>query len=414
MAKRKKSSQHGRSGDPRRRAAEHGTHDQHRVDVQHEIDGEDRVDGQRTAAEATPELVHEVAAALAAGHPFDLAMLASAMIAGLDPDESAAGEDAAELPPPAEFVRMFLNSDDSRLQTLAWTVAQLLPDAQLQSEVSAAIGPGAIPDWLVGLAQPEVVAGWQTTDPLRDSSDVAISLRIGEQDLTVVGLVDLNSDGALKDGFGVPAPLSAFQEALAASGDTGMVAQVLTPADARGWLTEAIAVGRKMPLPYTSDSWPQARPLLEWAARQCPAGGLGWQRPNRTSKQIEEDIELIATEFAASPVGAVLRDRTDLAVLQEALVGIAEETGADPLLLSGVRLELGLGFLWLTTLHHDLDRLVALLDTLRTYVQWAHAQRGVPADDTDAALAVIAHRGAEFIRDVAELLDDDDDSDADD
>ena len=144
MAKRKKSSQHGRSGDPRRRAAEHGTQEQHRVDPQHEIDGEQGIDGdhgidgeqgvdvQRTAAEATPELVDEVAAALAAGHPFDLAMLASAMIAGLDPDESAAGQDAADLPPPAEFVRMFLDSDDGRLQTLAWTVAQLLPDAQLQ------------------------------------------------------------------------------------------------------------------------------------------------------------------------------------------------------------------------------------------------------------------------------------------
>ena len=54
----------------------------------------------------------------------------------------------------------------------------------------------------------------------------------------------------------------------------------------------------------------------------------------------------------------MVADRADLAVLQDALEGIAEETAADPLLLSGVRLELGLGFLWPTTLHHDLDRLV--------------------------------------------------------
>lgn len=403
MAKRKKSSQHGRSGDPRKRATEHGV-DPSLVDPS--LVDPDAAQ-ERSGAEATPDLVDEVDAALAAGHPFDLAMLASAMIAGLDPAEGAVGEEAAELPPPAEFVRMFLGSDDQRLQTLAWTVAQLLPDPELKAEVVAAIEPGAIPDWLVGLAQPEVVAGWQTTDPLCDSSDVAISLRIGEQELTVVGLVDFNSDGALKDGFAVPAPLSALQEALAASGETGMVAHELSPADARGWLTEAIAVGRRMPLPFTSDSWPQARPLLEWATRLCPPGGVGWRRPHRTAAEIEEDVTLIVTEFAGSPEGAVLRDQADEAVLRDALAGIAEETGADPLLLSGVRLELGLRFLWSTTLHHDLDRLVALLDTLRAYVRWAHARRGVPADDTESALAVIAHRGAEFVREVTELLDDD-------
>ncbi len=390
MAKRKKPSPHGRSGDPRKRAAER------------------EPETELSVAEATPQLDDEVAAALDSGHPFEIAMLASSMIAGLEPDDSATSPGAEELPPPAEFVRMFLGSDDERLQALAWTVAQLLPDRRLQSEVAAAVASRAVPDWLAGLAAPEVVAGWQTTDPLQDSSDVMISLRIGEEDLAVVGLIDFNSDGALKDGFAVPAGLSEFQQAFAASGETGMVNRELSPADARAWLTEAIAVGRAAPVPYTTDSWPQARPLLEWAARQCPPGGQGWQRPDQAPVAIKQDVDRVVAEFAASPEGNVVGDPADRAVLRDALVVIAEETGADPLLLSGVRLELGLRLLWLTTLHHDLDRLVGLLDTLRSYVRWAHAQRSIPADDTDVALAVIAHQGAEFIRDVTELLGDDD------
>jgi hypothetical protein len=91
-------------------------------------------------------------------------------------------------------------------------------------------------------------------------------------------------------------------------------------------------------------------------------------------------------------------------VLTDALGVIARATDADPLLLSAVRLEMGLGYLWATSLHHDLDRLLALPEALTPYVRWAHAKRGIPADDTDEALAMIAHRRAEYVRDVAEVL----------
>ena len=224
MAKRKNSSRHGHSGDPRKRAAEEQA---------------------RAQAEATPELEDEVGAALEAGHPIDIVMLASSLIAGLDPDGRAPADEATDrLPQPEEFVRMFLDSSDPRLHVLAWTVARLLPDSRLHHAVDAALDPGTVPAWLLPLADAEVVAAWQTTDPLRDSTDIVVSLRLGETDLTVIGLVDFNSDGALKDGFVVPAPLTAVQEALSASGETGMEAWELAPADARTWLVDAIAVGR--------------------------------------------------------------------------------------------------------------------------------------------------------------------------
>ncbi|HEU4545026.1 MAG TPA: hypothetical protein VFR88_01920 [Microlunatus sp.] len=378
MAKRKNSSRHGHSGDPRKRAAEEES---------------------LARAEATPELEDEVGAALETGHPIDIVMLASSLIAGLDPDARTAEDVAAgRLPPPEEFVRMFLDASDPRLHVLAWTVARLLPDSRLHRAVDAAVDPDTVPGWLLPLAAAEVVAAWQTTDPLRDSTDIVISLRVGESDLTVIGLVDFNSDGAVKDGFVVPAPLSAVQEALSASGETGMEAWELAPADARSWLVEAIAVGRTAEPPFESDSWPQARPLVEWALRLCPPGGTGWVRPRWGL----EDIESVVAEFAAAPEGAVLADPADRAVLVEALHGLARDTSADPLLISGVRLELGLGYLWPTTLHHGLDPLLALPDLLGTYVRWAHGRRGIPADDTEQALAAIAHFRAAYVRDVAE------------
>jgi hypothetical protein len=316
-------------------------------------------------------------------------------------DESTGG-----LPQPGEFVRMFLDSSDPRLHVLAWTVAQLLPDARLQKEVAAALDPDAVPPWLRQLADAAVVAAWQTTDPLRDSTDIVVSLRVGEFDLTVIGLVDFNAGGALKDGFVVPAPLPAVQDALSASGETGMETWDLSPADARTWLTDAIAVGRTAEPPFESDSWPQARPLVEWALRLCPLGGRGWERRRWTS----EDVETVVDGFAAAPEGAVLTEREDRAVLVDALHGLARDTFADPQLISAVRLELGLGYLWPTTLHHDLDRLLGLPDLLVPYVRWAHGRRGIPADDTEQALAAIAHVRAAYVRDVAEANADDDDS----
>ncbi|HEY5980113.1 MAG TPA: hypothetical protein VIT41_10805 [Microlunatus sp.] len=387
MAKRTRSSRRGRSGDPRKRAADEQS---------------------RAVAEATPEFEDEVEAALEVGHPIDIVMLASSLIAGLDPDVRTPAEDATgELPQPAEFVRMFLASGDARLQVLAWTVARLLPDADLHDEVEAALDRGTVPEWLRPLAAAEVVAACQTTDPLRDSTDLVVSLRVGESDLTVIGLIDFNAGGALKDGFVVPAPLSAVQEALSASGETGMETWDLAPADARIWLSDAIAVGRTTEPPFESDSWPQARPLVEWALRLCPLGGRGWVRREWTS----EDVEKVVDEFAAAPDGVVLTDRADRVVLVEALHGLARDTFADPQLISAVRLELGLGYLWPTTLHHDLDRLLGLPDLLVPYVRWAHDRRGIPADDTEQALAAIAHLRAAYVRDVAEANADDTDED---
>lgn len=386
MAKRKNSSRRGHSGDPRKRAAEERS---------------------RAQAEATPELEDEVGAALEAGHPIDIVMLASSLIAGLDPDVVMPDDESTGgLPRPGEFVRMFLDSSDPRLHVLAWTVAQLLPDARLQKEVAAALDPDAVPPWLRQLADAAVVAAWQTTDPLRDSTDIVVSLRVGEFDLTVIGLVDFNAGGALKDGFVVPAPLPAVQDALSASGETGMETWDISPADARTWLTDAIAVGRTAEPPFESDSWPQARPLVEWALRLCPLGGRGWERREWTS----EDVETVVDGFAAAPEGAVLTERADRVVLVDALHGLARDTFADPQLISAVRLELGLGYLWPTTLHHDLDRLLGLPDLLVPYVRWAHGRRGIPADDTEQALAAIAHVRAAYVRDVAEANADDDDS----
>jgi hypothetical protein len=386
MAKRKNSSRRGHSGDPRKRAAEERS---------------------RAQAEATPELEDEVGAALEAGHPIDIVMLASSLIAGLDPDVvTPDDESTGGLPQPGEFVRMFLDSSDPRLHVLAWTVAQLLPDARLQKEVAAALDPDAVPPWLRQLADAAVVSAWQTTDPLRDSTDIVVSLRVGEFDLTVIGLVDFNAGGALKDGFVVPAPLPAVQDALSASGETGMETWDLSSADARTWLTDAIAVGRTAEPPFESDSWPQARPLVEWALRLCPLGGRGWERREWTS----EDVEKVVDGFSAAPEGAVLTEREDRVVLVDALHGLARDTFADPQLISAVRLELGLGYLWPTTLHHDLDRLLGLPDLLVPYVRWAHGRRGIPADDTEQALAAIAHVRAAYVRDVAEANADDDDS----
>ena len=336
MAKRKNSSRHGHSGDPRKRAADEQA---------------------RAQAEATPELEDEVGAALEAGHPIDIVMLASSLIAGLDPDVRSPDDGRTDrLPRPEEFVRMFLDSSDPRLHVLAWTVARLLPDARLHHEVDAAVAPGVVPAWLLPLADAVVVGAWQTTDPLRDSTDIVVSLRVGEFDLSVIGLVDFNSEGALKDGFVVPAPLTAVQEALSASGETGMEAWDLPPPTrGPGSPTRSASVG-----PPSRRSSPTAgrRPVRWWSglfgsARPGARAGCAGSGASRTSRSwspssrplrrvrwspTERRGPCSSTRSTASPA---TRPRTRSCS-------------------SAVRIEVGLGYLWPTTLHHDLDPLLGL------------------------------------------------------
>ena len=381
MSKRKKPSRHRRSGDPRKRASEEA--------------------GPLGFAETTPELEDQIAAALDDEHPYSIVMLASSLIASLE----SADEEVPEygLPEPAEFVRMFLDSDDAEMTVFAWVIAQLLPDEQLRAEVELATKEISLPDWLAPLPAAEVTGAWQATDPLRDTTDLVLTVRIGHPEeldpveLSVVALIDFNADGAVKDAFVVPAPLAPVREALTGEGRAGMDSHDLAPADARAWLSDGIAAGRQIIPPFESDTWPQVRPLLEWALRLCPPNGQGWVRQAWTPAEIAELVD----RFATVPDGAVVADPADRDVLVEALSVLGRETYGDPRLLSAVTLEMGLGHLWATAVDQEPDRLLALPEVLAPFIRWTHHELDISAEDTDEALAVIAHRRAEFSRDVA-------------
>lgn len=398
MAKRKKPSRHRRSGDPRKRAAaESGEHP--------------------WGAETTPELDDQVGDALDSEHPYPILMLASSLIASLESTDQEVSEYG--LPEPDEFVRMFLDSGNAEMVIFGWVIAQLLPDEELQAETTRALEGIRLPDWLASLPDTEVVGAWQATDPLCDSTDLVLTLRIplaepdsgGESSITtelsdlerpevpqlsVIALVDFNAGGAVKDAFVVPAPLEPVREALTGAGRAGMDSHDLSPADAAVWLTDGTAAGRLVTPAFESDTWPQARPLLEWALRRCPPGGHGWDRRVWTPAEIAE----LVAEFAATPEGAILAEPTDREVFVDALSVLGRETYGDPRLLSAVTLEMGLGHLWATAVHHEPDRLLALPEALVPFVRWTHARLGISDDDTDEALAAIAHLRAEFSRDV--------------
>lgn len=383
MSKRRKSTQQGRSGDPRKRAADEPV---------------------QASAEAAPALQDDVVDALEFGHPVDILALASSLITSLDPGLAGPG---AELPEPAEFVRMFLGSGDDQLMILGWVVAQLLPDVRLQTEASMTVPAEIVPAWLLEVPSATVVSAWQSTDPMWDTSDIVLSLRIGEADLSIIALLDLNGGAVVKDAFAVPVPLAAVQETLSAGGQTGMLTRGLDLADARTWLAEGIATGVTLEPWMQTDTWPQTKPLLEWALRRCAPGGHGW-RPHVWKAA---EIRTVVDEFARSAEGGAEVSSDDRELLTDALQRVASR---DPLLVSAVKLESGLRDDWATGLNHDLDRLLNLPDLLIAYVRWAHPRRGVAPDDTDAALAAIAHRRAEFVRDVTELLGDGEDEPEDD
>lgn len=297
---------------------------------------------------------------------------------------------------------MFLDSNDAEMTIFAWVIAQLLPDEQLKAEVGLAAAGIRLPDWLAPLPDTAAVGAWQAIDPLRDTTDLVLTLRIGDAEdphgteLSVISLIDFNAAGAVKDAFVVPAPLAPVRDALTGADRVGMDSHDLSAADAKAWLSEGIDAGRQLDPPFESDTWPQVRPLLEWALRLCPPGGQGWERRVWTVAEITELVD----GFAATPEGAVVADPADREVLVDALSVLGRETYGDPRLLSAVTLEMGLGHLWATTVHHEPDQLLALPEALAPFVRWTHDQLDIATDHTDEALAVIAHRRAEFSRDV--------------
>lgn len=326
-----------------------------------------------------PDLLTDVRSALREPNAFQLLAYASSLLAALDPRSlDPFDRDGPAGPTEQEIVASFLDVDLPETTALLTAFAAMTPDDLLARRIrrELATRDHDLPRWLRELTPIEVGAPVGISHVLGDGDDVILPVRTGGgDDLTVLVYVDHNLGTAVKDAFVVDVHVS---EVLArhrrADGDDPDVSYVeLDPADARARIAEAIETGAMTYPPFVTDSWPACRPFVEWVARQLPIGGTGYVRP----RWDDADRDALAARFFDSPLGrphdgSLARDQLDW------ILWFACDYGpGDPLRWSSVAVEILLVDWLPRKVVAPARELAGVPDLLRSFVRFAHDERGV-------------------------------------
>lgn len=344
----------------------------------------------------------DVRRALDAEHPLALLSLVSALIAAVDGrrrhplERLQRRQDEPEVTR-EDLVRSFLDTPCLETSAVLAVVAAMDADdlerARIGRELARRGDLARLPRWLARLGDARTEGCSEMVHVLGDGDDVIVGLRLptGET-LSVVVYVDHNLGTAAKDGFALAEPLGDVVRTMRAHVDVpGFSWRELDPADARARLREAIEAGERTFPPFESDTWPAARPLVEWAARLLPEGGHGYTR----AEWSDSERKALVRRFLRSPEASGLGD--DVTPLVEALVAFACEDGpGDPLRWSPPAVTLVLTDWAPRKLLADRALLRRLPDVLGALVRFAHRERKIPAVLTAETLDAIEDLRSQF------------------
>jgi len=351
-----------------------------------------RKPGQRMTRADEPDLIQEVALALAEDHPLQLLALVSSLLAVLDPRRGGPFETKPdpEMPSRDELVQLFLDVDLPETTALLAVFAELSGDDMLRQRIRREIvaRPHALPSWVIDLRDATVERVVEMVHMLRDGDNIMIEVSLpGGSPLSLVVYIDHNLGTLVKDAFAVPEALDGLIEDMrsAADNDPDTSWADLDPADARVRIQEAIELGAITFPPFETDTWPACRPLVEWAISMLPMGGSGYQRPEWDDEALAELTE----RFFASPFGEGLDD-ADHRGLLESLLWFGTGYGpGDPLRWSPVAVEILLDDWIPRKIVADAVYLAKAPELLRAFIRFCHHERGIRATLTEDTLAAV-------------------------
>ncbi len=362
----------------------------------------------RSALSGEPLLMREVRERLSSGAPLDLLAEASGLIAVVDPrrrspfERSLTGQNDGP-PSAAELITTLVEVDRLETTALLAVIAQIGTDEPSRARARRALSGRRhlLPLWLRELDRAQAYGCVLITDELGDGEDLLVGVRLsGGGELTGLLYVDHNLSSVAKNGFVAGEPVAEMAAMATAevegqgAGGAGLVATAheLEGADARARIEEAIEHGALMFPPFESDTWPLARPLIEWMARLLPAGGRGYERPEwsaRTQKRLVK-------EFLASEHGRRLDDPDHHHLLESVLWYGTDYGPGDPLHWSPVAVEL-IMLDWIPRkLTAPSTYLAKAPAVLRAFVRYAHAERGIRPALTRETLAAIDRHEPEY------------------
>ncbi len=357
----------------------------------------------RSATSGEPALLREVRRRLASGEPLDLLAEVSGLLAVVDPRRKSpmertlgAGRDAT--PSEAELLATLADVDVPETTAMLAVVAQIGLDEQVRARARRALSGRRhqLPQWLRELGRARAYACVVLTDELGDGEDLLVGVRLSDgQELTGLLYVDHNLSAVAKDGFVVGTPIAEMCEMVAAQsvGSAPAMSQCeIDAADARARMEEAIEHGAIMFPPFESDTWPTARPLIEWMTRLLPEGGRGYERPEWSERAQKQ----LTRAFLASDHGGRFDDPDHRGLLESILWYGTDYGPGDPLHWSPVAVEILL-LDWIPRkLVAPSIYLAKAPDLLRAFVRYAHAERGIRAERTEETIAAIDAHEPEY------------------
>lgn len=348
-----------------------------------------------------PDLIRDVAAALADDHPLTLIFMVSSLLAALEPLRANPFEQTLEpsLPTRDELVRTFLDVDLPETSALLAVITELSGDDIMRHRVRREITKRVhtLPEWLTDLGRATVDGVVEMVHMLGDGDNIMIGVSLPDGfALSLVVYIDHNMGTLVKDAFAVPEPLDALIEhmRLAGEDDPDTTWTDLSPADARARIRGAITLGSVAFPPLETDTWPACRPLVEWILGILPAGGTGYQRPFWDDNTLAELTE----RFLTSPFGAGL-DNTDHRGLMKSVLWFGTAYGpGDPLRWSPVAVEILLIHWIPRKIADDAVYLAKLPELLRAFIRFCHHERGIRAALTARTLATVDEYEPQFQR----------------
>ncbi len=346
----------------------------------------------RRARADKPDLVRDVAAALADDHPLTLLSLVSSLLAALDPRRRSPFEPAPEpgVPSRDELVQTFLEADLLETSALLAVTAELSGDDILRRRIRREITARAhaLPRWLTDLGRATVEGVVEMVHVLGDGDDILIGVRLpGGSALSFVVYIDHNLGTLVKDAFVIPEPLDALIEHMrrATNDDPDTTWAELAPADARVRIRDAIDISVITFPPLETDSWPACRPLVEWVVGMLPADGAGYQRPHWDDDALAELTE----RFLSSPFGTGFDDADHRCLLRSLLWFGTDYGPGDPLRWSPVAVEILLVDWIPRKIVADVADLAKAPDLLRAFIRFCHHERGIRDSHTADTLAAV-------------------------
>ncbi|MGH3754453.1 MAG: hypothetical protein ACRDRP_17485 [Pseudonocardiaceae bacterium] len=351
---------------------------------------------QRRVGRDEPDLMRNVATALADEHPIAMLGLVSTLLAAFDPRRRGPfdPEPAAELPSRDELVQTFLDVDLPETSALLAVIAAFSGDDMLRRRVHREISSraDALPRWLADLTNTGPADRvLEVGHALGDGDNVVIGARLpGSHEITAVVYIDHNMGRLVKDAFVLPGPISeVVEKMLDLTDDPDTEARDLHAADARARITEAIKVGAITFPPCQSDTWPACRPLIEWMTAILPEGGSGYQRPEWDDAALAELTE----RFLASPPGAGFDD-ADYRSLLGSLLWFGTGYGpGDPLRWSPTTVAILLEDWIPRKIVAEVAYLAKAPDLLRAFIRFCHHERGLRAELTTQTLDAVDEHG---------------------